>query len=151
VVILDRNLNCACNEEDAEIVMGKMIEKGEDPKDNVDKFAMGFIRKACSKTSEIFLERIANIRKEIKENNDVFIDRRLQSRDTSYDNYIKRKILLPQNVALEGEEREKYFRMLRGKMRKFELEFREKEGNLENQRMLQVEYDDISAGILKVI
>ena len=151
MVILDRNLKCACSEEDAEIILGEMIEKGEDSKNTVDKFDRIFTEKACSKASEIFLERIAYSRKEIKENNDVFIDRRLQSLETSYDNYINRKIPLFKDVVLVGEEKEKYFRMLRGKMRKFELEFREKEGNLENQRRLQVEYDDISAGILKII
>ena len=36
-------------------------------------------------------------------------------------------------------------------MRKFDLEFQEKERDLENQKMLQIEYDDISAGILKII
>jgi hypothetical protein len=59
--------------------------------------------------------------------------------------------LLPKNVNLEGEERDKYFSKLREVMRKYNIEFEEKKGNLENQRKLQVEYDDISAGILKII
>lgn len=151
MVILGQNLKCACSEEDAEIILGEMIEIGEDSKDTVDKFDRIFSQKACHKASKVFLERIDNIRKEIKRNNDVFIDKRIQSLNTSYDNYINKKILLPQNVALEGEERDKYFSKLRGAMRKFELEFRQKEQNLENQRKLQVEYDDISAGILQII
>ena len=40
--------------------------------------------------------------------------------------------------------------MLRGKFRKYDLEFRKKINQLENMRKVQVEYDEISAGILKV-
>jgi hypothetical protein len=89
MVILDSNLDCACNEDDAEIVFGEMIEKGEDSKDTDDKFDRISTEKACCKASEIFLERIVNVRKEIKKNNEVFIDRRLQSLETATDPIVR--------------------------------------------------------------
>ena len=41
--------------------------------------------------------------------------------------------------------------MLRGTIRRFKSELEQKEQNLEIQRTVQVEYDEIAAGILEIV
>jgi superfamily II DNA or RNA helicase len=157
MVILDQNLNCVCNGEDAEIVLGEIIEKGKDTRDADYKIrSIPTPKKAYKRASKIFLKRVADIRKEIKKNNDVFIDRRLQNLSTFCGNH-NMSVIIPRfkavanDTALKNKEKENYIRILRGNMRIPGLEFEEKVRNLKKQRKLQLEYEDVSAGILKII
>ena len=150
MVILNQNLEVACTDEDAEIILGEMVEKGEDSRGipyEVDPFV---VKKACHRASEIFHKKITKIRGEVTRNNDAFVDRRLESLRTSYDKILKMKReLLEQSII--KKRKEKYIRMLKGTIKKLEFELPEKERTLESQRTIRVEYDEIAAGILEVI
>ena len=151
LVILDKNLNIACNDDDSEIILGEMVEKGKDSKSNNIMFGNQLINAAIDKSSNIILDRITKIRDKQQNNIDVFINKRIESLEYSYQNYTERHIPLYKDNNSEKKINEKYNRMLRGKFRKYDIEFHKKIKKLENMRKIQVEYDDISAGILKVI
>ena len=150
MIILDQNLNMPVPEEDMETIFGEMVEGGEDSKGRgyeVDKLWAG---RACKQAEKAFLERIARIRKEEAKNNDAFINLRLESLKRSYGKNleIKRNLL---ERAEQQHKKEHYIRMLKGSIRNLEFELKEKKKRLENQRIIEVEYDEISAGILEIV
>lgn len=149
MVILDRNIEQACNDDDAELILGEMVEKGEESKEAGYVVDQILAEKACIKATELFLERVTKITEKVKRNNDAFIERRLESLRVSYGKNIKiKRDLLEQSIAKQRKDR--YLRMLRGTIKRLETELAEKEQNLEILRMVQVEYDEISTGILEV-
>lgn len=150
MVVLKQNLDVACKDEEAEILLGEMVEGGEEPKGISYEVDPSAAKAAYLRASKIFLERVARIREEIERNNDAFIDRRLESLRTSYEKSLRmEQELLEKAIAKKGQER--YIRMLEGTIRRLNAELEEKERALQKQRTIQAEYDDIAAGILEVI
>ena len=80
----------------------------------------------------------------------LFVDRRLESLRNSYGKNIdvKRSQL---EKALAQKQDERYIRMLKGTIKRLETELEQKQNDLNKLRALQVEYDEIAAGILEVI
>lgn len=150
MVVLNKNIDLVCRDEKAEILLGEMIERGEEPKGKSYETDPDLVEIAYRKASEIFLDKVMKIREEISRNNDIFINRRVQSLQTSYE-----KLINSYNERLEKAKKEKlderYIRMLEGTIRRFERELKEKEEAIEKQRSISIEYDDIAAGILEII
>lgn len=150
MIIVNQDLEPACDEEIAEVILGEMVEKGQDSTGPGYEVNLSFAKDACKKATEIFLDRVARVREQIKRNNDAFIERRLESLQTSYGKNLKMKQdLLDQ--AIDRKRTDRYIRMLRGTIRRLEADLMNKERELENQRSVQVEYDEIAAGILEII
>ena len=150
MVILNQNLDVACNEDDAEKILGEMVERGEDSEGIAYEIDPDVTQKACQRASKIFHERVTKIREQVTRNNDAFIDRRLGSLRTSYGKNLKMKTELLEKSELKRRA-EQYLRMLRGTIRRLESELEQKERNLEMQRTVQVEYDEIAAGIVEIV
>ena len=149
MVILKDNFELACSNSDAEIILGEMIEKGEDPTTGGVEISPEAVARACEEASRIFLERESEIRATVKKNNDRFVDRRLQSVRTHY------KKLLQNNrdrllKAQQASKDERYLRLLRGTINRLNSELEHKENRLQTLRSVAVEYREISAGILEV-
>ena len=144
------NLDVACNEDDAEKILGEMVERGEDSEGIAYEIDPVVTQKACQRASKIFHERVTKIREQVTRNNDAFIDRRLGSLRTSYGKNLKMKTELLEKSELKRRA-EQYLRMLRGTIRRLESELEQKERNLEMQRTVQVEYDEIAAGIVEIV
>ncbi len=149
-IILDENFKEACDLETAEILFGEMVEKGEDPHGPPLDLSHHDAEKACSQARDIFLKNVANIRAEIEKSNDRFVDRRLASLNTSYEKNIKKQRDLLSRAEEEGRQ-ERYIRMLKGTIKRLEGELRDKRNELERLRNVEVEWDEIAAGILEVV
>jgi hypothetical protein len=149
-IIIDKHFNVVGSEGDAETIFGEMVERGENTDSlsyDVDKNS---VSKAHEKASESFHDRINTIRREVGKNNDAFVDRRLESLRTSYGKNIGMK----QDLLAQLEEKkidERILRMHRSTINRWEVELREKERELESQRAIQVEFNELAAGILEVI
>lgn len=150
MIILDQNLKVPISDEDIEIIFGEMVEKGEDLKGRAYELDKLWTQRACQEAEKIFLKRIAGIRGEAARNNDVFINLRLESIESSYGKNLKMKRGLLEK-AERDKKKERYIRMLKGSIRNLEFELKEKKRGLENQRKIEVEYDEIAAGILEAI
>jgi len=149
MVILDQNIERACSDDDAEFILGVMVEKGEESKETGYVVDQLLAENACQKATELFLERVTKIREKVKRNNDAFIERRLDSLRISYGKNLKMKRdLLEQSILRKRKER--YLRMLRGTIKRLEAELAEKKRALDMLKTVQVEYDEISAGILEI-
>jgi len=146
MIILNRKLEVPIQDEGIEKIFGEMVEKGE------DHLGTGYIldklwaQRASQQAEKIFLERISKIRNEAKRNNDAFIDRRLESLKKSYG-----KIIRSKQEQLKKVQDERIIRMLKVNIRNKEFELKRKQKDQETLRKIEVEYDEISAGILEVI
>jgi len=78
------------------------------------------------------------------------VDRRLESLRNSYGKNIDVKMSQLEK-ALEQKQDERYIRMLKGTIKRLETEVGQKQDDLNKLRALQVEYDEIAAGILEII
>lgn len=149
IVIIDNNMTIACDDETAEIVLGEMVEAGESSLMSSLEVNRINVEMACRKAEAIFQERISRIRDDITRNNEAFISRRLESLKLSYGKSIKlRQELLAR--AVKERKQDRYLRMLEGTIRRLEAEYEEKKKGLEKQRIVEVSYYDVAAGILEV-
>jgi len=150
MVILDQNNDMACNDEKTEILLGEMVEKGEDPRGTPYEINPKKAQASYDRATDIFLARVRKIRDQAEKNNEAFINRRMESLRLSYGKIIKsKKELLDQSIQRKRKER--YLRMLEGTIRRLNIELTQKERDLDQQRIVQVEYDEIAAGILEII
>ena len=148
-IILNEALEAPCTSDEAEEILGEMIEKGEEPKNAVFQTNQELMEAASRKANELFLAREESIRLTTQRNNDLFVARRLESLRTSY----HKKINVKKNQlekAINNKRQERYIKMLSGTIRRLEAELDEKSRNLDNLRNVQVEYDEVAAGILEV-
>ena len=150
MIILDANLDEAGGTDVAEEIMGEMVENGSDSNQSGYLIDKVLAEEACNKASKIFHERERKIREKVKKNNDIFVDRRLESLRNSYCKNIQGKNVQLEK-ALAQKQDERYIRMLKGTIKRFETELEQKQNDLNKLRALQVEYDEIANGILEVI
>lgn len=150
MIILDSTLGEACNEEDSEILMGELVEKGEEPKVpqfNVDEKK---IEAAFKKAHNIFHDRILRIRQDVEKNNNIFCDRRIESINISFSRQLQKKKEQLEKGIREGKK-DQYIRMIKGRIQSLEAEWKEKINEINNLRNIEVTYDQVSAGILEAI
>lgn len=149
IVMLNDQLNRACPDAESEIILGEMLEHGEDSPAMAGELDRKSVHQACRTATEFFQTRVAEIKSDHERNNDKFIDRRIQSIRTHYEKLLdSQRRRLRQAEAEDKDER--YLRIPRGIIRRLESEQAQKLKALESRRMVQVEYDEISAGILEV-
>ena len=148
MIILDKDLKVACTDDDAEIILGDMVERGFDAKQSCEVKPES-LDQAYKDAKSIFHERVERIRKDAERNNDAFLNLRLESLQSSYGKSIKmRSDLLQQANVKKSQAR--YIRMLEGTIRRLEAEVEAKKRKLEENRTVGVSYDEIAAGILEV-
>lgn len=150
MTILDSDLEVACDDETAEILMGELVEKGEEPSrilPNVDRDRMA---EAYNRAEDLFHERVSGIRVDAERNNNVFCDRRLESIDYSFSKQVQKKKEQLQRGESEGKK-EQYLRLIRGRIQTLEAEWHEKKREIESLRTIEVTYDQVSAGIMEAI
>jgi len=148
MIILDKDLKIACTDDDAEIILGDMVERGGDAKQSCE-VKPEILGQAYKDAKSIFHERIERIRKDAEKNNDAFLNLRLESLQSSYEKSIKMRSDLLQQAKEKGSQA-RYIRMLEGTIRRLEAELEAKKRKLEENRMVGVSYDEIAAGILEV-
>ena len=134
---------------DAEVVLGEMVEKGEDPVGAGLEIDPQWIQEAGGYADTIFLDRVGAIRDDLERSNDSFVERRLVSLRSFYNKRIDKQ----HDLLLRGEtaqRQERYLRMLRGTLTRLESELKSKEEELEQRRKVEVNHEGIAAGILEV-
>ena len=148
-VILQEDGTEACDSSKAEVVLGEMVESGEEPERAPIEYDPVAAQRAYEAGLGSFLTRVQSLRAEIERSNDLFVERRLASLKTSYSKNIqKQKELLVRAQASNRQER--YLRLLKGTITRLESELAEKANDLEGQRSVEIDYDEIAAGVLEV-
>jgi len=145
MIILDDKFNLIANREQAEIILGEMVELGK----NLQTYSYKIdIERAYSIVKELFHKRLEIIGQEIERSNNAFVNRRLESIKFHYDKQIAyRKESLEK--AILNQRQEKYISgqktMLNNKINERTLKIDE----IESRRQISIDYDEISAGFLK--
>jgi hypothetical protein len=150
MIVLDENLNLASFADEAEFLLGEMVEQGQEPKSLRLELAPEWGVTACTQANTFLHQRIDQIKKEVGLTNDAFLDLRL----TSIRVFYRKKIARLQELLARGEaagQKERYLRMRRGHIARLERELRNAEESLEKYRHVRVEYNGVAAGILEVM
>jgi len=148
-ILLNENLEEPLDLESSETVFGEMVEKGEEAEGPSVEVGREKASQAKDRAVRLFLDRLEGIRKEYERSNDLFLENRLASLNTSYGKNIKRQEELLEKGRAEGRQ-ERYIRMIEGTLRRLrgERELKAKEINL--QRNVEVSYEEVAAGVLEV-
>ena len=149
MIILNQDLKVACNDDDAEIILGDMVERGEVAK---TPFTINpeILDRAYDRAKSIFHEREQKIRADAERTNTAFLNLRLESLQSSYGKNIKTKTELLERTKINKKD-ERIIRMLEGTIRRLEAELEAKKLKLEENRIVSVSYDEIAAGIHEVV
>ncbi|KMP10353.1 hypothetical protein UZ36_07895 [Candidatus Nitromaritima sp. SCGC AAA799-C22] len=149
-IFLDENLYEIENPEKGEKILGEMVEKGEDPQGAMLDINSAYAKKACDKAEKILVERLEQIRKDIAESNDRFIQNRINSLDIYFGRILNReKDLLDR--AINEKKDERYIRMKKGTIQRKESEKQARINELEKQKEINVGYEEVVSGVLEVI
>ena len=150
MMVIDENLQPACLFEEGEHLLGDMLERGQDPHRILQINDSDWIKEAYWIAKEKLHERIQELRKEYEKTNNMFVDRRLESRSISLKKQISsKKDLL--SKAVFGNKDERYLRMLRGRIEHLTHNLEQGNIELEKLRNIHIEYDEIASGILEII
>lgn len=149
-VVLNENLEEPRDHESSETVFGEMVENGEEAEGASLEVAREIASQAKGRAVRLFLDRLEEIRKEYERSNDLFLDNRLASLNTSYGKNIKRQEELLEKARQEGRQ-ERYIRMIEGTLRRLKGERESKTKEINLQRAVEVSYEEVAAGILEVV
>jgi hypothetical protein len=149
-VILNDSLEQACDAETTEAVLGEMVELGGEPTQGGVTLDPETAQLAVSRAEGLFIARQQELRRQLEAENDAFVERRVASLGQSYDKNIGR-VRARLAKAQAGAKQERYQRMLRGQMARLEAERDSKLRTLNELRAVQVEHQEITAGILEVV
>lgn len=138
-----------CEREDAEAILGEMVELGESPESSVEMDS-GVAESAIASAEAELLRRLETLRSVEMSANDAFVDQRLASLKSFYEKGIRKKTELLQR-GVNTAKKEQYLRMLRGQIVRLEAEFQQKQTAIERLRTVTTEYENIAAGVLEVL
>jgi hypothetical protein len=149
-VILNESLNEVMDIQQQESLIGIMLEKGEETIEPLPIIDDGKLSQVCEHAKNIFLKNINTKRTELENNNNRFLEVRQKSLEDHYNRIINRQKDNLEKARI-SEKPEHYIRMLEGTIRRLENEFNQKNSDLDQRRNIGVEYNEIVAGILRVV
>lgn len=148
-IFIDKDLKDICSGEDAEVLVGEMIENGMNAEISNFDIEENYISTAYQKAEVIFIQRLNNLRDEVTRNNNLLVEGRVASLKMTYNKKIKQK----QKQLLKGEREKKdqrYLNMLTGHIKRWTNELQTAVEKEEGKKTVSVEYDEIAAGVLEV-
>ena len=149
VVIIGEDLREACSTDEAETLLGEMVQEGGEASGGESVVDEVRAMDAYSEAERVLLDRIGGLREEAERTNGAFIDRRVASVRTFAERKLSRQRSLLERGRTLGRE-ERYLRMLRGSIENIERKRHADMESLEGQRKIGVTYDEVAAGILEV-
>jgi hypothetical protein len=150
MLVFDDSMREVGDSDFCEQLLGEMVEKGEEaagPRLEVVPERMAAIVEAAR---ALFHERMVGMRAEYSRTNNTFIEKRLASYRLSHGRKIAKQRELLERGERKGSE-ERYLRMRRGTIDRLQLELESKVRVLEQQRHVQVDYEEVCAGIAEVV
>jgi hypothetical protein len=147
-VILDENLAVVADGEDAEGIVGEMVEKGESANEPVELDHL-LALKAGAEAEIAFLKVLSTVVERERRTNGAFVDQRMASLKSFMDKSIVRK----RDQLLRGTHAaraERYLRMLRGQVANLESQRDRRLRELDRLRTVTSDHVSVAAGILEV-
>jgi len=144
-VILDIKAEEACSRFDSEVILGEMIEKGDDPENDIE-LNPEWVKTAVDKGERIFLDYSTKKLEDNRSKNDYFINNRLKSLELSFSKDENRI-----NEQISKTISEFRISMLKAQLEKKKNILEEKRIELESKRKIYRSHELISLGVLEVI
>lgn len=138
----------ACDRDAGETILGEMVERGASPSTPIE-LDNKLAELALLRGEQELLARLAAIRAAEVTANDAFVDQRLASLRSFYEKGIRKKRDLLHR-ATSADRQPRYIRMLSGHLTRLEAEYQQKETQLQGQRTVVTEYDNVAAGVLEI-
>jgi superfamily II DNA or RNA helicase len=149
-VILDEPMKEACSADDAEAILGEMVETGWSETAGLLELAPDLLAEAAQAAERRFLDRLQSLRVREQKSNAEFVAQRVASLEQSYrKDREKTQELLTRGIAAKKDER--YLRMMRGKLANREADYLSKKAELDNLRQVATEHEEVAAGVLEVV
>lgn len=148
-VLLDPSLALAVPVSVGEIVLGRLLEHGETPK-NIMTVPIDVAQEASSAARGHFLERAREIENQHRVTNDAFLERRLDVLRNHYGRLIAAKEA-QLDEARRTQKQQKYIRLLEGSIRRFTQERDWREEVIEKRRGVGAADEEIAAGIIELV
>lgn len=148
-IFIDSALKETCSGEDAEILLGEMIENGKNAEISNFEIEEDFLSTAYQKAKSVFMLRLNNLRDEVTRNNNLLVEGRVASLRMTYNKKIHQK----QKQLDKGERERKdqrWLNMLRAQIKRWTNELQVAVEKEEAKRIVSVEHDEVAAGILEV-
>jgi hypothetical protein len=143
------DLSEACSPDVAEQLLGEMAELGEAATGAGWEVEPALVTNVSNAATQTFLDRKNSIRHEVERTNTAFVEMRLASIWATYERSISRQKSLLDRGEREGKD-ERYLRLRRGTLARLEAELAAKVREIEQQRNVSDEYEEVCAGILEV-
>jgi len=148
-IFVDSTLKEVYSGEDAEILLGEMIENGENAESSNFEINKSFLNIIYQKAKTVFLERLNKLREEVTRNNNLLVEGRIESLRMTYIKKINQK----QKQLDKGERDHKdprWLNMLRIHIERLNNELRVAIEKEESKKIVSVEHEEVAAGILEV-
>jgi len=131
-------------------VFGLMVEKGEDILDPViGELDKDFVKELYEQVENHFTSQISALTLELRETNDIFLDRRIRALKLYYQRIINTQEQLLEKEEAKGDRADKrIIRLREGVIRNREADLQSKKEEFEKKRHVSVEHKQISTGIL---
>ena len=140
----------ACSRDDAEAVLGEMVESGWSETTGLLEVEADVLADAARAAEQHFLARLQSLRAREQKSNAEFVAQRVASLEQSYrKDREKTQELLTRGLAAKKDER--YLRMMRGKLANREADYSSKKAELNNLRQVATEHEEVAAGVLEVV
>jgi hypothetical protein len=148
-LILDGQLALACSAETAEAALGEMVERGADIATSGTMMNADTAQRAVAAAESAFLARVEALRRGLEEENAAFVELRLASVRNFFGRQIDRRRVTLERLQRENRPRT-VLRLWEGQIARLETEMHARVTELERQRTVQVEWDEVTAGLLQV-
>ena len=149
-VVLGDSLENACEDNVAEAVLGEMVELGDDAPGGDMSLEPTFAAEAMARAGAVFAARQQALRSGLEAENEAFVERRAASIQQSFGKNIGRVTARLESAVSTGKQ-DRYKRMLRGQLTRLETERDRKLSELQQLRAVQIEHEELTAGLLEVL
>jgi hypothetical protein len=148
-IFIDENLKEVCSDEDAEILLGEMLEKGRNADMSFFDLAEEFINNAYRTSKSIFMDRLKKLKELAEHNNNLLVEGRVASIKLVYGKRIKQKQKQLDKGRRENKDK-RYLIMLDSEIKRLTSDLDSAISREEAKRVVGVEYDEVAAGILEI-
>lgn len=135
----------ACSENDAEQLLGEMMEHGEEVDGPLSGQYSGRVEIAHEIALGRLLERLARLKEELQRENELFLARQRLSIDTFY-----RRQIDDIERRIQNQANEKINRMLKSQKRNRQREHLQRLDEIESRQQVSITFEDVATGLLVV-
>jgi superfamily II DNA or RNA helicase len=148
-VFVDSDSGKMYSGEDAEIILGEMVEKGDNAIHSNFEIEENFLKTTYEQVKSTFMSRLDRLRNEVQKNNDIMVEGRIGSLKMTYNKKIQQKQKQLDKGEMENKD-QRWLNMLRAQVKRWGHELQVLIEKEETKKRVSVEYEEVAAGIVEI-